>query len=392
MLGRETAWKAGIPAALCGVPCYFYCPIIERVLQYAQPDVKKDNNNPEGRITIKHIASRAGVSLGTVSNVINGNVPVRPAMLRRVKEAIRSLGYQPSLLARGLRQNRTSMIGMVIPDITNPFFPAVVRGVEDVAFQSSFRLMLCNTDNDSSKEKSYFRDLQSYRSAGLILIPSEHGDLSAVMDFKSADVPVVCLDRRPDDWMGDSVTADNTAGVFAATDYLIKLGHRAIAMIIGSLHLPNAVARMEGFYSALRKARIEINQEYLQEGRFDRISGYEKMRVLLDQRPLPTAVVCGNDLIALGVLSALREAGMRCPQDVSVVGFDDIEVSELTEPSLTTVFQPGYQMGAQGAALLLKRLQGSKSPAQNIILPTELKIRHSVAAPRNSSRVRIYKK
>lgn len=331
-------------------------------------------------MTIKDIAAKAGVSLGTISNVINGNVAVRPATRRRVMDAIRALRYQPSMLARSLRQNRTAMIGMVIPDITNPFFPAVVRGVEDVAFQNSFRLVLCNTDNDSDKEESYLRELHAYRAAGLILIPSEHSKItmSAAHPFSSR-VPAVCLDRRPEDWVGDSVTVNNTEGVFAITTHLIKSGHRAIAMIIGSLHLQNAIARLKGFRSAMRKAKLEVNPQYIQEGRFDRLSGYEKMRILLEQRPRPTAVVCGNDLIALGVLSALREAGLQCPQDISVVGFDDIEVAELTDPSLTTVFQPGYQMGARGAALLIKRMRTPNQPVQNIVLPTELKVRHSVA-------------
>jgi LacI family transcriptional regulator len=301
-------------------------------------------------------------------------------------DAIRILGYQPSMLARSLRQNRTAMIGMVIPDITNPFFPAVVRGVEDVAFQNSFRLVLCNTDNDSDKEESYLRELQSYRTAGLIVIPSEHGKtIISATDQPPSNVPAVCLDRRPEDWTGDSVTVNNTEGVFSATTHLINLGHHAIAMIIGSLQLRNAVARLEGFRSAMRKAKLEVNPEYIQEGRFDRLSGYEKMRILLQQRPLPTAVVCGNDLIALGVLTALREAGLRCPRDVSVVGFDDIELAELTDPSLTTVFQPGYQMGARGAALLIKRMRTPHQPPQNIVLPTELKVRHSVAPPRESA-------
>ncbi|HEY7351961.1 MAG TPA: LacI family DNA-binding transcriptional regulator [Terriglobales bacterium] len=346
--------------------------------------MKNKKRTRAGRVTIKDIASKADVSLGTISNVINGNVSVRPATRKRVMEAIRALGYKPSLLARSLRQNRTPMIGMVIPDITNPFFPAVVRGVEDVAFQNSFRLVLCNTDNDSDKEESYLRDLQSYRTAGLILIPSERSKTVPSMYPELRDVPAVCLDRRPEEWMGDSVTVNNTDGVFAATTHLIQLGHRAIAMIVGSLHLRNAVARLEGFRAALRKAKIEVTPEYIQEGRFDRLSGYEKMRILLQQRPQPTAVVCGNDLIALGVLSALREAGLRCPGDVSVVGFDDTEFAELTDPSLTTVFQPGYQMGARGAALLIKRMQSPYQATQHIVLPTELKIRHSVAPPRQA--------
>jgi LacI family transcriptional regulator len=347
--------------------------------------MKNKKRISDGRVTIKDIATEAGVSLGTISNVINGNVTVRPATRKRVTEAIRALGYQPSMLARSLRQNRTAMIGMVIPDITNPFFPAVVRGVEDVAFQNSFRLVLCNTDNDSDKEEAYLRELQSYRTAGIILIPSEHSKTISTLYPESSKVPAVCLDRRPEDWMGDSVTVNNTEGVFAATAHLIKLGHRSIAMIVGSLHLQNAVARLQGFRAALRKAKIELNPEYIQEGRFDRLSGYEKMRILLQQRPQPTAVVCGNDLIALGVLSALREARLRCPQDVSVVGFDDIEVAELTDPSLTTVFQPGYQMGARGAALLLKRMKSPHDAVQSIVLPTELKVRHSVAPPGEST-------
>jgi LacI family transcriptional regulator len=348
--------------------------------------MKNNKSNSDGRVTIRDIAKKAGVSLGTISNVINENVTVRPATRKRVVDAIRMLGYKPSMLARSLRQNRTAMIGMVIPDITNPFFPAVVRGVEDVAFQNSFRLVLCNTDNDSDKEESYLRELQSYRTAGLILIPSEHSKMTLLAtDQLPRDVPAVCLDRQPEDWTGDSVTVNNTEGVFAATTHLVKLGHRAIAMIIGSLQLRNAVARLEGFRAAMRKARLDVNAEYIQEGRFDRLSGYEKMRILLRQRPQPTAVVCGNDLIALGVLSALREAGLRCPQDVSVVGFDDIEVAELTDPSLTTVFQPGYQMGARGAALLIKRMTAPHQPPHNIVLPTELKVRHSAASPREST-------
>ena len=342
---------------------------------------------PDSRITVKHIAKEAGVSLGTVSNVISGKMPVRPEMRRRVVEAIRHLGYQPSLLARGLRRNKSSIIGMVIPDITNPFFPAVVRGVEDVAYQNSFRLVLCNTDNDPQKEESYLRELYSYRMAGLILIPSVNSQITTLVDLEFKDVPVICLDRRPEDWTGETVTVGNSEGAFAATNHLIKLGHRSIAMITGSLHLTNAVARMEGFHMAMRKAKLEIGHEYIQEGRFDRLSGYEKMRILLQQRPRPTAVVCGNDLIALGVLSALREASLRCPQDVSVVGFDDIDLAEITDPSLTTVFQPGYQMGARGATLLIKRLRGSgDEPPQNIVLPTELKVRHSVAPPHTAVR------
>jgi len=336
----------------------------------------------DGAITMKHIAEEAGVSLGTVSHVMSGNTPVRSGLRRRVMEAVRNLGYQPSLIARDLRRNKTSIIGMVIPDITNPFFPAVVRGVEDVAYQNSFRLILCNTDDDPAKEKSYLRELYSYRIAGLVLIPTVNSHITGLSELQASHVPVICLDRRPTDWEGDSVTVDNVHGAFAATAHLTKLGHKTIALITGSQQLDTAAARLEGFRSAIRKAKLEVAPEYIQEGRFDRLSGYEKTRILLQQRPRPTAIVCSNDLVAIGVLSGLREAGLRCPEDISVIGFDDIEVSELTDPALTTIFQPGYQMGAKGAALLIKRIRGDAEPPQRIVLPTELKIRHSVAPPK----------
>jgi len=342
--------------------------------------VAKRNKELDGKITMKHIAAEAGVSLGTVSHVINNHSPVRSVLRRRVMEAVRNLGYQPSLLARDLRRNKTSIIGMVIPDITNPFFPAVVRGVEDVAYQNSFRLILCNTDDDSGKEQFYLRELYSYRVAGLVLIPTANSHIVDLVETQ-ANVPVICLDRCPADWDGDSVAVDNISGAFAATAHLTKLGHKTIALITGSQQLDTAAARLEGFRGAARKAKLEVAAEYIQEGRFDRLSGYEKTRILLQQRPRPTAIVCCNDLVAIGALSGLKEAGLKCPEDVSIVGFDDIEVSELTDPPLTTVFQPGYQMGAKGAALLIKRIRGYTEPAQKIVLPTELKLRHSVAPP-----------
>jgi DNA-binding LacI/PurR family transcriptional regulator len=346
----------------------------------------KSSKKPDGKITMKHIAAEAGVSLGTVSHVMSGNVHVRSALRQRVMTAVRNLGYQPSLLARDLRRNKSSIIGMVIPDITNPFFPAVVRGVEDIAYQNSFRLILCNTDDDSGKEKSYLRELYSYHIAGLVLIPTVNSHVVDLAEVRASNVPVICLDRRPTDWEGDSVTVDNVQGSFAATAHLTKLGHRTIALITGSQLLDTAAARLEGFRSAIRKAKLEVAPEYIQEGRYDRLSGYEKTRVLLQQRPRPTAIVCSNDLVAIGVLSGLKEAGLRCPEDVSVIGFDDIETCELTDPPLTTVFQPGYQMGAKGAALLIKRIRGDAEPPLKIVLPTELKVRRSAAAPHHPAR------
>ena len=226
---------------------------------------------------MRQIAERANVSIGTVSHVINETAAVRPKLRDRVLEAIRSMGYQPSALAQGLRKNRTNMLGMVIPDITNPFFPSVVRGVEDVAFKRSFRVILCNADNDPSKEAAYVRELRSYRIAGLQIIPANGADIAGhLRAYASAAVPVVCIDRVPEGWKGDAVLVANTEGAYLATRHLIQMGHQRLAAIVGPLGLTNAAERLKGFMRALGEADIEIEPEFVQESRFDTASGYRR--------------------------------------------------------------------------------------------------------------------
>lgn len=333
------------------------------------------------RVTMRQIAARARVSVGTVSHVINNSAGVREEVRKRVLDAIERLGYQPSLLARGLRRNQTTILGMIIPDISNPFFPLVVRGVEDIAYQNSYRLMLCNTDNDAQKEQVYFDELRAYRMAGLIVIPSADSRLVPMAAASGGEIPVICLDRCPEGWRGDTVTVDNAEGAYQATRYLLELGHRRIATITGQLHVTSGVERLKGFKRALREAGASIAPEYIQEGRFDRLSGYEKGLMLLQFSPRPTAIVAANDLVALGVLAALREVGLRCPEDVSLVGFDDQEIASFTNPALTTVAQPAYQMGARAAALLFERLRGEDVPTHQVVMKATLRVRDSAAAP-----------
>ena len=331
---------------------------------------------------MKQIAAKAGVSLGTVSHVLNGTANVREPLRKRVLDAVVSIGYQPSQLARGLRRVKTNMIGMIIPDVTNPFFPAVVRGAEDVAFANGYRLVLCNTDNDHFKELAHLRELKTYLPAGLIVIPSNFSDLSThVESYQKAGTAVVCVDRLPRDWEGDTVTVANEEGAHIATRYLIQLGHRRLAAITGPLHLTNSGQRLAGFKAALKKARIHVAPEYFQEASFDKPGGYAKAKVLLNMVPRPTAIFAGNDMIALGVLAAIQEAGLRCPEDISVIGFDNQDVTEITNPPLASVHQPGYQMGATAARLLLDRVSGKSSAVKHVVLQTELKVRGSVAPP-----------
>jgi DNA-binding LacI/PurR family transcriptional regulator len=335
------------------------------------------------RVTMRQIAERAGVSIGTVSHVINETAIVRPKLRDRVIEAIRSMGYQPSALAQGLRKNRTNMLGMVIPDITNPFFPAVVRGVEDVAYERSFRVILCNADNDPSKEASYVRELRSYHIAGLLIIPAAGANIAGhLRDYGSASVPVVCIDRVPDGWKGDAVLVANAEGAYLATRHLIQMGHRRLAVIVGPLKLTNSAERLRGFKRALTQAHIAIEPEFVQEAPFDTVSGYQSALRLLRMLPRPTAIFACNDMQALGVLQAARELHLRCPEDLSIAGFDSLEFTKFTDPSLTSVYQPGYELGSTAAQLLFQRIDGLRSAPKRVLLPTELNRRNSVTAPR----------
>lgn len=332
---------------------------------------------------MKEIARMAGVSLGTVSHVLNGSARVREPLRRRVEEAVQSIGYQPSALARGLRRDKTNMIGMVIPDVTNPFFPAVVRGAEDTAFANGYRLILCNTDNDHSKELVHLNELRTYLPSGLIVIPSDFSDLTRQTEsYQKSGAAVVCVDRLPKRWHGDSVTAANEQGAHAATQHLIQLGHKRIATIAGPLHLTNAQQRLHGFRRAMTDAGLAVAPEYLQESSFDLSGGRSRALLLLRMLPRPTAIFAGNDMIAMGVIQAVRELGLHCPDDVSIIGFDDLDFAALINPPLASVLQPGYQLGATAARILLDRVEGDASPARHVVLETELRIRESVAPPR----------
>jgi LacI family transcriptional regulator len=332
--------------------------------------------------TIKEIAGYAEVSIGTVSNVLNDLPSVREATRQRVLEAIEKLGYQPSLLGRALRKDKTNMIVMIVPDITNPFFPGAVRGAEDVAFENGFRLVLCNSDNNFSKEATYIREMRTYSPSGLIIVPA---DLSKGTEeakaYLKAGSGVVYVDRIPPKWKGDSVTSDHEKGAYAATKHLIQLGHKRIATITGPLSGTSASARLAGYKRAMRVAKLPVLRDYVQEADFNKASGIDKGTVLLKVKPRPTAIFAGNDLIAFGVLAAIRKAGLCCPEDISLFGFDNLDDSDATLPTLCTVDQFAYQLGAQAAETVLRRVRGDNGNAKHIVLMPELRIKESCAIP-----------
>jgi LacI family transcriptional regulator len=228
----------------------------------------------------------------------------------------------------------------------------------------------------------HLNELRTYLPAGLIVIPSNFSDLTSQAEsYRRAGSGVVCIDRLPRNWSGDSVTVDNEAGAYAATRHLIQLGHTKLATITGPLHLTNAMDRLGGFKRAVKEAKLHLFPEYVQETTFDKQGGHAKTLILLRLIPRPTAIFAGNDMIALGALLAVREAGLRCPEEISIMGFDDLDLAETTNPSLSSVAQPGYQLGTTAAQILLDRRDGDTSPAKHIVLETLLHLRNSVAPP-----------
>lgn len=327
--------------------------------------------------TIKEVARRAKVSVGTVSNVLSGTVPVSEKLRTRVLQVIRDLDYHPNHVARSLKIRQTKMLGMVVSDLTNPFFPQMVRGAEDAAWQHNYMLITFNTDDQMERERQVLAALRSRRVDGILLVAATtEGDMSHIRGVVDSGIPVVCLDRVLREFPLDSVTVDNVAGAQECVAHLIGAGHRRIAVITGSLHLQVARDRLEGYQRALSAAGIEFDQSLVGDGHFRSEGGYETARRLLaEQRP--TAVFSSNAMMTLGLLRALVEARLRCPQDVAVATFDDPSFSEALRPQLTSVSQPSYDLGFKGAELLIRRIAEPARRRTNLVLKTELRVRES---------------
>jgi LacI family transcriptional regulator len=338
--------------------------------------------------TIKDVAREAGVSVGTISNVLSGAVPVRAELRERVYATMKRLDYHPNYVARSLRARSTKTLGMIISDITNPFFPQVVRGAEDSAFKHGYLLITFNTDDQIEREKQIFSVLRSRRVDGVLLVvaPSPTNDTAHIRNATKAGIPIVCLDRIPPGVALDSVSVDNVKAAQVCVRHLINQGHRRIGIITGTLSLPTARDRLDGYRAALREAAIKPDPELIVEGDFRQASGYSLAKRLLLQHARPTALFISNGMMTLGTIQALEEMGLMCPRDVAIASFDDLPITGVFQPHLTAVAQPTYQIGYQGAELLIKRVEHKATSRQpiGILLEPELKIRQSTAAMRLS--------
>lgn len=326
--------------------------------------------------TIKDVAKRAGVSVGTVSNVLNEvptvNKPIRQRVLRSIKE----LNYKPNWIAKSLISGRTKTLAFIVPDICNPFFPEMVRGASDKASEYDYGLFLGNIDNNPQKETEYIQHFLSHAVDGFIIATSDCSS-DQVDQIKRLDVPVVIVDRELEGLKRDLVIVDNVRSAQTAVNHLIGLGHKRIGIILGQVQTMTAKLRLEGGKLALQAAGL-FNEKLIRSGTYTYESGFGMMQSLLSGGKNLDAVFCANDMIAIGAINALEKEGYKVPEDVAVVGFDDISISRLIKPPLTTIRQPTYELGAIAVNMTIERIKGTASGVpRKVMLPGELAIRES---------------
>ncbi len=324
--------------------------------------------------TLTDVARRAGVSPMTVSRVVNGSGPVSPELRTRVEQAVAETGYVPNTVARNLRVRRTDTIALVMPDMTNPFFTALAQGVETAAREAGISLLLANTDQREDEEERLVRALLQRQIDGLLIIPAG-SCIETVRLCRDQGVPLVVVDRRPERPGADVVRADAEGGALELGRLMVGLGHRYAAVLTGPPTVPTAVDRAAGFARAFEDAGLP--GPLVIHGEFTIDSGHEMAGEAMSESPRPTALFAANNFIAIGVQHGLEELGLRVPEDVALVGMDDLPSAMVTFPFLTVVAQPAVEMGRRAVGLLLDRLAHPDRPADEVVLPTELVIRRS---------------
>ncbi|MDI6619289.1 MAG: LacI family DNA-binding transcriptional regulator [Clostridiales bacterium] len=334
---------------------------------------------------IDDVAKLANVSIATVSRVFNNSPYVSEKAKANVLKAAKDLGYEPSILARSLAMKKTNTIGLIVPDISNPYYGGVVRGIEDVCNLYKYNIILCNTDNSKDKEIQYINMLKSRWVDGIIFHSSYLSD-EVYKIFVDSRIPFV-LAGRGTKYDVPYVVIDNKKAAYDATEYLISMGHKNIGIIHGPLEgmreTVDSVDRLMGYKEAMKKNGLEICDELIREANFKAKSGYDATLEMLKSGILPDAVFAISDIMAMGAINAIFDFGLKCPEDVSVIGFDNIDISEITRPSLTTVAQPMYDTGATAAKMLIKIIGNEILDKKNIILKHNIVIRNSCCKFKN---------
>lgn len=331
--------------------------------------------------TLKEVAKFAGVSITTVSRVMNDASKVNPDTLQRVQRAMRKLGYQPNRVAQRLRttKGQSKMLGLIIPDIQNQFYSNIVRGIEDVAYDKNYAVILCNSDENPNKERFYLDVLQSESVDGVILPPiHQHGKV--VEGLIESGVPVVCVDRKLVRERVDTVVINNEKGGYMAVEHLIALGHKRIAILSSSPQFSSFEERQRGYEQALRDNGLEADEKLIKEGDPRSSENARKLtKELLELENPPTAIFATNNLMTLGLLEAVNEAKLRIPNDISAIGFDDMPWAKAVMPPLTVIRQPGYEMGRRAAELMFQRIADPLREKVQIIMEPSIIMRESTA-------------
>ena len=337
------------------------------------------------KVTIRDVARQAQVSIATVSHTINGTHYVSPELRKRILDAIEALDYRPSKLAQALNSQTIPLVALIVPDISNPYWSSVARAIQDITDKHNYSVIVCSTDGLLEREVRFLRSLSGWIS-GLILHPY-HVTHKHVNQFMGKTIPVVILgdfvtaEEHHSNW--DRVGGDNQGGAQSAVEHLIQLGHQRIAFIQGPADTPTSIRRLAGFRRAFELANLPVSEALLVRGNYTQEGGRQAMTALLDLPDPPTAVFCANDLSALGALEVAKRRGYRIPQDLSIVGFDNIEEAAHTSPPLTTIRQSPRQLGMISAEKLIERLDGRTEPVR-VAMEFSLIIRQSTAPPRSS--------
>jgi LacI family transcriptional regulator len=328
--------------------------------------------------SIKDVAVRAGVSVASVSRVLNSSKPVAEGTRRRVLAAAEALHYSIDQRARALRRRKSGTLGLIVSDVANPYFPEVIRAIESVAYHSGHDLFLCNSDEDPERERFYVRAMIAQRIGGIIIVPVTFTGASLGPALRN-NIPIVCLDRRVEDVELDSVSIDNRAGGGLAADALLDCGHRRIGAIVATRTTPGH-DRLAGFTARLRERGVPLDPRLVRDGEYKQSGGYAAARSMFELPELPTALFVANHPMTLGALHAARECGLRVPDRLSLIAFDDTAWNTFLNPPLTTISQPTDALGTAAAELLIDRVEERYSgAARNVVLQPVLMSRDSIA-------------
>jgi len=331
--------------------------------------------------TIKEVAELAGVSIGTVSHVIGGSVPVSDSLRRKVLAAIRTLDYHPNHIARSLKTRKTRTLGIVVPDMTIPFFPQVIRSAETAAHAHGYSVIAVNSDDSTTRQKEVLSLLRSQRVEGILLvIASAHGSQAQIPKLIESGIPVVCLDRLPEGIEVDSVCVEDSNAAELGVSHLLSLGHRKIAILTGPLTLRNERERLRGYKQAFERAGVVANDSLVWEAKLNQEDVSAVCREhLTHSSTRPSALFCTNGVTGLGALRGMAACGLSTPEDIAFVTFDEITAEDIFRPAITAVVQPAYEIGYRAAEILIERIQAgpASGPRSEARLPATLKVRES---------------